>query len=69
MTKDEKFEALCFHLAEMEISINNSNDLILQCHELRVDPDWVDNMLYEVLGMSAEEVIGQYRKDARRLTM
>ena len=69
MTKDEKFEALCSHLADMEISINNSHDLILQCYKLRVDPDWVDNMLYGVLGMSMEDVIGQYRKDTKRLTM
>ena len=69
MTAVEKFEVLCSRLAEIDTGVHHVTDFASQCRELNVEPDWVDNMLYGIFGMSAEEIILQYRADAIRLAM
>ena len=68
MTIDEKFEALCSYLADMEADVY-IEDFVIRCREFCMDPDVFDNMLYEVLGLSAEDVICRYREVATGLAV
>ena len=69
MTVNEKFEILCSRLADIDTDVRSVTDFARLCKDLDVEPDWVDNMLYGIFGMSAEEIIRQYQADAVRLAM
>ena len=64
MKNVRKFELVCRRLSRMDRFVCQAITFSGLCNEYGADVRIMDNMFYDLLGMSGEEVLDQYRSGA-----
>ena len=65
MKNVRKFELVCGRLSRMDRCVCQAITFSDLCNEYGADLKIMDNMFYDLLGMSGEEVLEQYRSGSR----
>ena len=61
----KKFESIAAFLADTDWNAHCTMTFEDVCRRFGADPILMDNMMYDALGMSGDEIIGKYREEVK----